>query len=267
MMKMAMKKCSKFLFLATMLAVISGCTVAPITGRKQLSLVTEESVAKEAASDYRKFIDGLAAQGMLANNTSDGQRIKRIGNRIKTAVEQYLTENGMTKKLSTLNWEFNLVRTDEANAFAMAGGKIAFYTGIMPILKTDAGIAYVMGHEIGHVIAGHQAEDKSQRVLAGIAQAVTGIVTGNQIESLVSKGLSITLVKFSRTQEYEADKYGMIFMAMAGYDPSEAIVTEERMTSMLGSSGAEILSTHPSGPNRVAAMKKFLPEAMKYYKR
>ena len=161
---MAMKKCSKFLFLATMLAVISSCTVAPLTGRKQLSLVTEESVAKEAASDYRKFIDEVAAKGLLSNNTSDGQRLKRIGGRIKTAVEQYLTENGMTKKLSTLNWEFNLVRTDEANAFAMAGGKIAFYTGIMPILKTDAGIAYVMGHEIGHVIAGHQAEDKSQRI-------------------------------------------------------------------------------------------------------
>ena len=267
MIKMAMKKCSKFLFLATILAVISSCTVAPITGRKQLSLVTEESVAAEAASAYRQFINSVAAKGLLASNTSEGQRLKRIGNRMKTAVEQYLTENGMTKKLSTFDWEFNLIRNNEINAFAMAGGKIVFYTGIMSALKTDAEIASVMGHEIGHAIAGHQAEAKSQNILAGITQAVTGIVAGGQIESLVSKGLSITLLKFSRTKEYEADKYGMIFMAMAGYDPSEAIRAEERMTSMLGSRKVEILSTHPSGANRIAAMKKFLPEAMKYYKR
>ena len=243
MMKMVMRKWSKLLFLATLLVVISSCTVAPITGRKQLSLVTEESVAAEAAIFYKEFINEAASKGALATNTAEGQRLRRIGNNMKTSVEQYLRENGMTKKLSTLDWEFNLIRSDTMNAFSTAGGKVAFYTGILPILKNDAGIAYVMGHEIGHVIAGHIMEGTSQRILAGI-----------------------TLLKFNRTQEYEADKYGMIFMAMAGYNPAEAIAAEERMTLELGgSSQPEILLTHPSGPHRIAALKKFLPEAMKYY--
>ena len=265
---MAMKKWLKLLFLATLLAVISGCTVAPITGRKQLSLVSEKSVAAEAATYYRQLINDVESKGILASNTPDGQRLKRIGNNMKTAVEQYLSEHGMEKKLSNLNWEFNLIRSDTINAFATAGGKIAFYTGIMPVLKNDAGIAYVMGHEIGHAIAGHLRERKSQNILAGITKVVTGAVVGNQIESLVSEGIRYTLLKFSRTQEYEADKYGMVFMAMAGYDPAEAIAAQERISSLAGSSKEpEFKLTHPSEPNRIAAMKKFLPEAMKYYKR
>jgi len=161
----------------------------------------------------------------------------------------------------------NLIKTNEINAFAMPGGKIAFYTGIMPVLNSDAGVAFVMGHEIGHVIGGHHAEASSNKALAGIAATVTDAVTGgNAVSSLVSSGLSITLLKFNRTQEYEADKYGMIFMAMAGYNPSEAITALERMNSIGSGKGAEILSTHPSGKNRIEAARKFLPEAMKYYK-
>ena len=173
----------------------------------------------------------------------------------------------MSNKVSNLQWEFNLIKTNEVNAFAMPGGKIAFYTGILPVLNTDAGIAFVMGHEIGHVIGGHHAEASSNKALAGIAATVTDAVTGGSgVSSLVSGGLSITLLKFNRTQEYEADKYGMIFMAMAGYNPSEAITALERMDSLGTGKGAEILSTHPSGKNRIEAARKFLPEAMKYYK-
>ena len=262
-----MKKYSKILFLITALTMISSCTVAPLTGRKQLKLISDESVISSSSSAYAKFISDERARNLLANNTSDGERLRRIGGRVKSAVEQYLTSNGMSKKLSNLNWEFNLIRSDQINAFAMPGGKIAFYTGIMPVLGNDAGIAFVMGHEIGHVIGGHHAESSSGRALAGIAATVTDVVTGgNAVSSLVSGGLSITLLKFNRTQEYEADKYGMIFMAMAGYDPAEAIRAEERMESLLSSNKrVEILSTHPSGKNRIEAMKKFLPEAMKYY--
>ena len=262
-----MKKFSKILFLITALTMISSCTVAPLTGRKQLKLISDESVISSSSSEYDKLISEARAKNLLANNTPDGERLRRIGGRLKSAVEQYLTSNGMSKKLSNLNWEFNLIRSDQINAFAMPGGKIAFYTGIMPVLGNDAGIAFVMGHEIGHVIGGHHAESSSGRALAGIAATVTDVVTGgNAVSSLVSGGLSITLLKFNRTQEYEADKYGMIFMAMAGYDPAEAIRAEERMESLLSSNKrVEILSTHPSGKNRIEAMKKFLPEAMKYY--
>ena len=201
-----MKKFSKILFLITALTMISSCTVAPLTGRKQLKLISDESVISSSSSAYAKLISDARAKNLLANNTPDGERLRRIGGRVKSAVEQYLTSNGMSKKLSNLNWEFNLIRSDQINAFAMPGGKIAFYTGIMPVLGNDAGIAFVMGHEIGHV------------------------------------------------------------MAMAGYDPAEAIRAEERMESLLSSNKrVEILSTHPSGKNRIEAMKKFLPEAMKYY--
>lgn len=262
-----MKKYSKILFLITSVTMISSCTVAPLTGRRQLKLVSDESVASSSVSAYRQFIQQASAKGLIANDTADGQRLRRIGGRISTAVEQYLNENGLSKKLGNLQWEFNLIKTNEINAFAMPGGKIAFYTGIMPVLNTDAGVAFVMGHEIGHVIGGHHAEASSNRALAGIAATVTDAVTGgNAVSSLVSSGLSITLLKFNRTQEYEADKYGMIFMAMAGYNPSEAITALERMDSIGSGKGAEILSTHPSGKNRIEAARKFLPEAMKYYK-
>ena len=262
-----MKKYSKILFLMTALGIISSCTVAPLTGRRQLKLVSDKSVAESSVSAYRQLIQQANAKGLLANNTADGQRLRRIGGRISSAVEQYLNQNGMSSKISNLQWEFNLIKTNEINAFAMPGGKIAFYTGILPVLKTDSGIAFVMGHEIGHVIGGHHAEASSNRALAGIAATVTDAVTGgNVVSSLVSEGLSITLLKFNRTQEYEADKYGMIFMAMAGYDPSEAITALQRMDSLVGRSGTDILSTHPSGKNRIEAARKFLPEAMKYYK-
>ena len=260
------KKYSKILFLITALTIISSCTVAPLTGRKQIKLVSDESVAQEYVSTYREFIQQAGAKGLLANNTADGQRLKRIGGRMSTAVEKYLNENGMSKKISGLQWEFNLIKTNEINAFAMPGGKIAFYTGILPVLNSDSGIAFVMGHEIGHVIGGHHAEASSNSALAGIAASVTDAITGgNIVSSLVSSGLSITLLKFNRTQEYEADKYGMIFMAMAGYNPSEAITALERMDSIGAKQGAEILSTHPSEKNRIEAARKFLPEAMKYY--
>ena len=241
-----MKKYSKILFLITSVTMISSCTVAPLTGRRQLKLVSDESVASSSVSAYRQLIQQASAKGLIANDTADGQRLRRIGGRISTAVEQYLSENGLSKKLGNLQWEFNLIKTNEINAFAMPGGKIAFYTGIMPVLNSDAGVAFVMGHEIGHVIGGHHAEASSNKALAGIAATVTDAVTGgNAVSSLVSSGLSITLLKFNT---------------------SEAITALERMDSIGSGKGAEILSTHPSGKNRIEAARKFLPEAMKYYK-
>lgn len=263
---MKLKKCSKILLSLALLGVLSSCTTAPLTGRKQLSLVSDESIREKSVSSYNELISQASAKGLLANDTADGQRLRRIGNKMAAAVEQYLRDNNLSSKAKNLNWEFNLIKSNEANAFAMPGGKIAFYTAILPVLKTDSGIAFVMGHEIGHVIGGHHSEGASNQALAGVAASVTGLFAGNLTTSLVSEGLSIGLLKFNRTQEYEADKYGMIFMAIAGYNPADAIATQERMES-IGGGNIEILSTHPSGKNRVEAMRKFLPEAMKYYKK
>ena len=264
-----MKKSKKLLIILAGMLVLSSCTVAPLTGRRQLKLISDESVVDSSVSQYRQFINEASNKGLVVNNTPDGRRLKNIGNRMATAVETYLRENGLSKKVDSLQWEFNLIKSNEINAFAMPGGKIAFYTGIMPVLQTDSGIAFVMGHEIGHVIGGHHAEGESGRLAAGVASTITDVFTGgNVISSIVSDGLSIGLLKFNRTQEYEADKYGMIFMAMAGYNPEDAIKAEERMLAAeKGGRSVEILSTHPNTEKRIEALKKYLPEAMKYYKK
>lgn len=257
----------KKLFLISMATLAIACTsTAPITGRKQLKLVDDATIVQNSVASYNQLINQTKAEGMLANNTPDGRRLAAIGKKIATAVETYMVENGMQDRIQYLNWEFNLINSKDINAFAMPGGKIAFYTGILPVLKNDAGIAFVMGHEIGHVIGGHHAEGASNQQLAGIASGLTNIFVGGLTSALVNDGLSLGLLKFNRTQEYEADKYGLIFMAMAGYNPEEGIKAEERMASISGGSGIDFTSTHPSSQKRIQALKDFLPEAMKYYK-
>ena len=262
-----MKRILKILVLGILGLILMNCTTAPLTGRSQLKLVDDQELATSSESQYRQLINGARSKGLLVNSTPDGQRLSAIGSRISKAVETFMYNNDMGDKVKNLRWEYNLIKSNDINAFAMPGGKIAFYTGILPVLQTDAGIAYVMGHEIGHVIGGHHAEIYSQQVAAGGIAAITGIFGGNTVSSLVSDGLSITLLKFNRDQEYEADKYGMIFMAMAGYNPEEAIKVEERMGKVLPTNGADFLSTHPRSMKRIEELRKFLPEAMKYYRK
>ena len=259
-----MKKIKNIILMLFVSLIFVSCATAPLTGRRQIKFVSDESVVQSSVAQYNQMIAQLRANNLLANNTAQG---KRVG-----AVEKYLRENGMADKLQYLNWEFNLINTKDINAFALPGGKIAFYSGILPLLQTDGAIAFVMGHEIGHVIGGHHAETASSQNLAGFLmlgkKAIDGIVGGAVVsDELAQQGLSLGLLKFSRTQEYEADKYGMIFMAMAGYNPEEAIKAEERMMKLGGSQNAEILSTHPSSENRLQELRRFLPEAMKYYKK
>ncbi|HEY4532693.1 MAG TPA: M48 family metallopeptidase [Fusobacterium sp.] len=263
-----MRKSIKIFFLVLCSSLVIACTsTAPLTGRSQFKLISDESLVASSVNSYNQFIQKARQQGKLANNTNNGHRLHSIGRRIASAVEKYMYQNGMGNRVQYLHWEFNLIESKEVNAFAMPGGKIAFYSGIIPVLQTDARIAFVMGHEIGHVIGGHHAEGYSNQQLAGLAATLTNVMVGRAASSLVSDGLSIGLLKFNRTQEYEADKYGMIFMAMAGYDPTEAIYAEMKMASLSESSSSDFLSTHPANEKRIAALKAFLPEAMKYYKK
>ena len=267
-----MKKIKNIILMLFVSLIFVSCSTAPLTGRRQFKMVSDEAVAQSSITQYNQMIAELKKNNLLANNTAEGQRINQIGRRISKAVEEYLVANGMQDKVKTLQWEFNLIKSKDINAFALPGGKIAFYTGILPVLKTDAAIAFVMGHEIGHVIGGQHAESASNQNLAGflmIGKKLIDAVTGVPVisDDLAQQGLSLGLLKFNRTQEYEADKYGMIFMAMAGYNPEEAIVAQQRMMQLGGSQGAEILSSHPSTQNRIEELKRFLPEAMKYYKK
>lgn len=265
-----MKKIVRLSYLILAGILFVSCTsTAPLTGRSQLKLISDQSLVASSAQSYNQMIQKAANKGLLANNTTQGRRVRAIGNRIASSVERYMAQHGMRERVQSLHWQFNLINSREINAFAMPGGKIAFYSGILPVLQSDAGIAFVMGHEIGHVVGGHHAEGYSHQQVAGLASALTQAIAGNGVaSSLVSDGLSIGLLKFNRTQEYEADKYGMIFMAMAGYNPAEAIKAEQRMQALSkNSNGNDFLSTHPSGQNRIQALKAFLPEAMKYYRK
>ena len=202
--------------------------------------------------------------------------IKRVGERIKGAVERYMAKEGLSSQLQGFNWEFNLIQNDTtANAWCMPGGKVAFYTGILPMCKDENGVAVVMGHEVAHAIANHGRERMSQGLvengLLGTLSAAMGenpTMTQQIFQQAIGVGAQLGMLKFSRGQESEADHIGLIFLSMAGYDPNEAPKFWERMVAMSKSaSPPEFLSTHPSDDRRITELKGWIPEAMKYYKK
>lgn len=245
--------------------IITSCSTVPLTGRKQLSLIDEAAIQQEAAQAYREFLNDPKTH--VVNNTTDANRVKRVGANIASAISRYMQQNGYGDKYN-YNWEFNLIQDKSINAWCMPGGKVAVFTGLLPVAANDAGLATVMGHEIAHAIAGHASERASQG--AG-AQILGGVLTGGSnstLGQLYGLGGSLALLKFSRTQESEADRLGLIFMAMAGYDPNTAISFWQRMSqASQGGAPPEFLSTHPSDATRIADIQKRLPEAMKYYKK
>jgi predicted Zn-dependent protease len=210
----------------------------------------------------------------LAADKTQTDMVKRVGAKMSVAVEKYLNDNGFADRVADFKWEFNLVENAEPNAWCMPGGKVVFYTGIIPLAKNDNGVAVVMSHEIAHAVARHGNERMSQQMLVAfggvaLAEAVRTKPEKTQAIFLSSYGLGAqfgVMLPYSRQHEYEADKLGLIFMAIAGYNPNEAIGFWERMAASSDAKNTEFLSTHPLEQNRIAAIKNFLPEAMKYYK-
>lgn len=203
--------------------------------------------------------------------------VKRVGGRVRQAVEQYFIARGMSDKLSDYDWKFNLIEEKEANAWCMPGGKVAVYTGILPITKDKNGLAVVMGHEIAHAVAGHGGERMSQFLavqLGGLAltAAMAEQPKASQDLWFAAYGLSSQLgfiLPYSRIQEYEADRLGLIFMAMAGYEPRHAVTLWKRMAAEKKGKGASpaFLSTHPADEARIESIRNALPEAMRYYRK
>lgn len=266
-----MKKSTLVILLAVVL--LSRCATVPVTGRKQLSLVSSSEINAMSATQYKDVI----TKGPLSTNVEQTQMIRRVGERIKGGVEQYMASKGASDQLAGFNWEFNLIQDDKTvNAWCMPGGKVAFYTAILPICQDETGIAVVMGHEVAHAIANHGRERMSQGLLEqfglstlGAAMGQNPTLTSQIFMQAVGAGADVGMLKFSREHESEADHIGLIFMAMAGYDPQLAPKFWERMVSSSAGSQKppEFLSTHPSDETRIKDLNSWMPEAMQYYKK
>lgn len=263
-----MMKYFPILFIAMSL-LFSSCGSVPVTGRKQLNLVSNQEVLTISLQQYQQFIKSAP----ISNDKKNTALVQKVGRNIANAVETYLKNNGYADELSSYAWEFNLVKSADVNAFCMPGGKIVVYEGILPYTQDETGLAVVLGHEVAHAVAKHANERMSQQMMteygtAAIGTALGGTSAGVQQAAAAAIGLGSQygiLLPYSRKQELEADKLGLIFMAMAGYNPSQAAAFWTRM-SQQGSSTPEFMSTHPSDNTRIQQIEKDLPEAMKYYK-
>ncbi|WP_207423603.1 M48 family metallopeptidase [Desertivirga brevis] len=248
------------------LVIMEACSTVPITGRRQLNLANTEQIQQESAQAYRQFLADPKTK--VVTSGSDVQRVRTVGNRIARAIESFLAQNGQANQYN-FQWEFNVVQSKDINAWCMPGGKVAVYTGILPVTQTEAGLATVMGHEIAHAIARHAEERYSQTAGAQALGGIVGAATGSQtVTQLYGLGGQLALLRYGRNQESEADRLGLIFMAMAGYNPESAVAFWQRMATSKEGNGAppEFLSTHPSDQTRIANIQKRLPEARQYYK-
>lgn len=251
--------------------ILYSCATVPVTGRRQLSLVPNAEILPLSYDQYQQVLK----ENKLSDNKEWTMMVKTVGRNIQSAVERYMKQKGWSDQLKGYSWEFNLLESETVNAWCMPGGKVAFYTGIMPICKDAKGVAVVMGHEIAHAIANHGRERMSEGLVAQLGLSSLSAALGQNptmtqqlLLQSVGVGTQLGMLAFSRTHESEADQIGLIFMAMAGYDPHEAPKFWERMDAQSsGQRPPEFLSTHPHPTTRIADLKKQIPEAMKYYKK
>ncbi|MFA9289742.1 MAG: M48 family metallopeptidase [Solirubrobacteraceae bacterium] len=261
-----MKISNSFLLI---LLVLASCSTNPLTGRKSLSLVGDAEIIPQAFTQYREVL----SKSKVDNTSENAKMIKRVGEKLKAAAEKYYRERGLGEELKNYQWEYNLIINEELNAWCMPGGKIAFYSGIIPVCKNEAGVAVVMGHEIVHALAKHSSERLSQQYAAqglgnllGVASA--GKSWGGIFNQLYPMASGLTILKYGRNQELDADKAGLFLMAKAGYDPTEAPRFWQRMRikSTGGQKPPQFLSTHPADEERIAQLNQYMPEALTYFR-
>lgn len=248
---------------------LSSCSVVPLTGRTQLSLISDAEINQMSLQQYRQFIHSAK----LSNDARYVAQVERVGKRIASASENYLRQNGMESLASTMKWEFNTVESSQINAFCMPGGKIVVYTGLLKLVSSDDELAAVVGHEVSHAVAKHSNERLSQQVITQMGGQLVGMAVSKQsdlLQSVIGQAYGLgshlfVALPYNRKQEYEADKMGQVFMAMAGYDPRAAIRLWQKMSTAKGNNSVtEFLSTHPSDHNRIKELEAFLPTALQY---
>jgi predicted Zn-dependent protease len=260
----------KSLIMLVAIISLAGCARNAITGRKQLNLVPEGELKALALTQYKDF---LSKNKVVPAGNANADMVKRVGNRVADAIKKYYTEKGLGDAINGYEWEFNLVDSKEVNAWCMPGGKVVVYTELLSVTKDETALAIVMGHEITHAVVGHGNERMSQQMaaqgLGALGSAALGtnekaVNTFNQVYGLGAQyGV---LLPYSRKQELEADKYGLIFAAIAGYDPNKAIDFWTRMASLGGQKPPVFMSDHPSDEERIQKIREALPEVLQYYK-
>jgi predicted Zn-dependent protease len=264
----------KFLILAMVAAIFVSCgttSTVPITGRKQTLMVSDGEVLTLASQQYQEYMK-TAKPSTNATNTA---MVKRVGQNLANAVVSYLNANGLSNEVANYKWEFNLVQDKQVNAWCMPGGKIVVYEGILPITQDEASLAIVLGHEIAHAVAKHSAEQLStqmrQQNIMQIGTVVAGAMgVGQNTQAILQTAAALNFnfgnLKYSRDHESEADYMGLIFAAMAGYDPQVAISFWQRMAAASTTQQAEFFSDHPSDETRIKNITAWMPQALQYYK-
>ncbi|MEO6611152.1 MAG: M48 family metallopeptidase [Chitinophagaceae bacterium] len=254
-------------------AFVIACSKNAVTGRNQFKLVPESDLQSMANTEYQNFLS--TNKVVSSSNNRDAEMVRRVGQRITRAVTDYYAQKGLSDQLANYRWEYNLVDNKEANAWCMPGGKIVVYTGLLPITQNEAALAAVMGHEVSHAIFNHGNERMSQGLiqqLGGVALSVALADKPSETQNLFMGAYGVgtavgVLLPFSRKHELEADHYGLIWTAMAGYNPREAIALWQRMEQASnGQKPPEFLSTHPAEGRRIDQLEKYMPEALTYYK-
>lgn len=267
-----MKKTNWMLLIIAVIMVACGTSrVVPVTGRKQTVVSDNAGLLTESFTAYKNYV----STAKLSTDATKTALVKKVGQRLANAVETYLTNNGYKDEVQNYNWEFNLVADKQVNAFCMPGGKIVVYEGLLPVTQTETALAIVLGHEIAHAVAYHSAEqqqsENKRQIIGQVAGSVLSAVgmgtnTASTLSSLYGLGSQVAQLKYSRNHETEADRIGLVFAAMAGYDPNEALTFWQRMSAnSSGGSTPTWMSTHPSDAQRISDIQKFLPEALRYY--
>ena len=263
----------KYFLIVAVVALMTACGTAskvPLTGRTHRLSVSDAQLLSLSNQEYTKFM-ASAKRSTDAKNTA---MVQRVGRNLANAVETYLRNNGYANEVKNFQWEFNLVQDKQANAFCMPGGKIVVYEGLLPYTQNKASLAIVLGHEIAHAVAKHSAEQLTKQmnqqmgtnILGTVLNSAVGSGVGDIAAQVAGGYFSFRNLKYSRDNESEADYMGLIFAAMAGYDPANAVTFWKRMAAGTNSNTSEILSDHPSDARRIQNIEKWLPEAEKYYR-
>ncbi|HVN25149.1 MAG TPA: M48 family metallopeptidase [Syntrophorhabdales bacterium] len=252
--------------------ILVSCETVPLTGRQSLHLVSDTELVTLSLQQYQDVLH----KSKLSQDQQKVQMVRNVGSRIAWATGDLLKQRGMGAEVSTYKWEFNLIEDDKTvNAWCMPGGKVAVYTGLLPVARDETGLAVVMGHEIAHAVAKHGNERVSEGLIQQMGGAALSVALSTQAAATkdlflqaYNAGTNVAfMLPYSRLQESEADHIGLILMAKAGYDPRQAVPFWKRMAASGGSRPSEFLSTHPAPETRIKQIEALMPEAMSYYKR